>query len=310
MQNEADAINPSAIYLPRTELWANLQDGTLYWMTDVSYVPDNVTVRNVTWSSSKESVATVYEGGFVTLNGVGDAVITATHQSGVSASYTLHVYDSEQTEVHRVTGVRTQSDKITLSKGKAAQIKWTIQPAGCAIPDTMITYETSNGSVASVDDLGVVTAKKAGTAVITVVVTPIYPDETEETCFKAKCTVTVKDPDAAPAKTKIKPKKTGIKSLRRTARAVTVKWKKQSAKVASSHITGYQVQIATNKKFTKNRRTFTVKGYKKTAKKITKLKKGRKYYIRVRTYKVVKGKKYYSSWSKIRVTKKIAYKRY
>jgi hypothetical protein len=85
-----------------------------------------------------------------------------------------------------------------------------------------------------------------------------------------------------------------------------VKWRKQTAKVSGSHISGYQVQLATDRKFTKNKRTVTVKGYKKTSKKIGKLKGGRKYYIRVRTYKVFSGKKFYSSWSKSRnaVTKR------
>ena len=42
----------------------------------------------------------------------------------------------------------------------------------------------------------------------------------------------------------------------------------------------------------------TVKGYSKTSKKITNLKGGKKYYVRVRTYKTVNGTKYYSPWSK------------
>ena len=54
---------------------------------------------------------------------------------------------------------------------------------------------------------------------------------------------------------------------------------------------------------TKNKKTVTVKGYKKTAKKIKKLKARKRYYVRIRTYKVLKGKKYYSAWSRIRSVK-------
>ena len=36
---------------------------------------------------------------------------------------------------------------------------------------------------------------------------------------------------------------------------------------------------------------------KATTKYLTKLAKNKKYYVRVRTYKVVSGKTYYSSWS-------------
>jgi len=49
-------------------------------------------------------------------------------------------------------------------------------------------------------------------------------------------------------------------------KAITVKWKKQPAKMSTSRITGYQIQLATNKKLTK-------------------------------------GKKYYSPWSKVRTVK-------
>lgn len=43
----------------------------------------------------------------------------------------------------------------------------------------------------------------------------------------------------------------------------------------------------------------TVKGYASTSKIVTGLKAGKKYYIKVRTYKIVKGVKYYSPWSRV-----------
>ena len=102
---------------------------------------------------------------------------------------------------------------------------------------------------------------------------------------------------------KINPKGTGISKLIRAKKAITVKWKKQSAKMSTSVITGYQIQVATNKTFTKNKKTVTVNGYKKTSKKIGKLKKKKKYYVHVRTYKMVNGVNYYSGWSSIKTVK-------
>ncbi len=99
---------------------------------------------------------------------------------------------------------------------------------------------------------------------------------------------------------KIIPKGTSIKKLKKAKKAIKVTWKKQSRKMAASRITGYQIQVATNKKFTKGKKTVTVKGYKKVSKKISKLKGKKKYYVRIRTYKTVKGTKYYSAWSKIK----------
>ena len=50
-------------------------------------------------------------------------------------------------------------------------------------------------------------------------------------------------------------------------------------------------------------KTKTVKGYKYTSKKITKLSAKKKYYVQVRTYKTVSGKTYYSSWSSVKSVK-------
>ena len=50
----------------------------------------------------------------------------------------------------------------------------------------------------------------------------------------------------------------------------------------------------------KTTKKVTVKSYKTTKKTIRNLKSNKKYYVRIRTYKVVKGKKYYSYWSKVK----------
>ena len=68
----------------------------------------------------------------------------------------------------------------------------------------------------------------------------------------------------------------------------------------SARIAGYQVQIATDKAFTKNLQTKKVKGYKKTSLKFKKLKRKTTYYTRVRTYISVGGTTYYSNWSAVK----------
>ena len=78
------------------------------------------------------------------------------------------------------------------------------------------------------------------------------------------------------------------------SKGLTVKWKKQTKST-----TVYQIQISSNKKFAKKATvTKTVKKNSTTKLTVNKLKSKKKYYVRVRTYKVVKGKKYCSSWSK------------
>ena len=80
-------------------------------------------------------------------------------------------------------------------------------------------------------------------------------------------------------------KSTTIKKVTPTSNSVKVSWNKISG------VTGYQVQIATDSKFSKNKKTYTLK---ETSKAIKNLKSNQKYYVHVRTYK---GSDY-SKWSK------------
>lgn len=100
---------------------------------------------------------------------------------------------------------------------------------------------------------------------------------------------TAKPQSTTPAKTKVQKISTGKKSI-------TAQWKKVAG------VSAYQVQIATNKKFSKNKKTFKV-SKKSTKVKIKKLKAKKVYYLRVRSYKKVNGKKVYSKWSTVRKVK-------
>ena len=99
------------------------------------------------------------------------------------------------------------------------------------------------------------------------------------------------------------PSGTTLKARKGTKKALKVRWKKQSMKMPSEHITGYQIQTALNKKFTKSKKLTTVNGYKKTKATVKKLKAKKKYYVRIRTYMKVNGKNYYSTWSKAKTVK-------
>jgi len=101
----------------------------------------------------------------------------------------------------------------------------------------------------------------------------------------------------------INPKGASIKSLAGAKKAVTVSWNRQTAKMKASRITGYQIQFATDSKFTKNKKTVTVKGYNIAKKKVTGLKAGKKYYVRIRTYKTVSKVNCWSAWSKTKTVK-------
>jgi Fibronectin type III domain. len=96
---------------------------------------------------------------------------------------------------------------------------------------------------------------------------------------------------------KIDPKGTSLSSLTAGSKAITVKWKKQTEKMATTHVTGYEIQLATNSAFTKNVKKVTISGFAKYSRKVTGLLGARKYYVRIRTYKTIGDLKLYSAWS-------------
>lgn len=98
---------------------------------------------------------------------------------------------------------------------------------------------------------------------------------------------------------KIKPSELG--KFTAGSKAFTAKW----TKLASKYVSGYQLQYSTSKsKLSDNAGTkVTVSGASKSSKKIENLKKGKTYYVKLRTYKTIDGTKKYSVWSEVQKVK-------
>lgn len=96
----------------------------------------------------------------------------------------------------------------------------------------------------------------------------------------------------------IKPQGTIIKKLKTYSKQFKAIWNKNT-----NQTTGYQIQYATNSKFTKNSSKQLIDNNKKTTLKIKELKTKKKYFVRIRTYKNANGKKFYSSWSEVKTVK-------
>ena len=89
----------------------------------------------------------------------------------------------------------------------------------------------------------------------------------------------------------INPGKTSISAVTALTKGFTVKWKKNTTQT-----TGYQIQYSTNSSF-KSAVTKTISSNTTVSKKVTGLKTGTKYYVRVRTYRKVGSTSYVSGWS-------------
>ncbi len=147
-----------------------------------------------------------------------------------------------------------------------------------------LTYVSSSKKIATVDATGKVKMKNTGKVTITITAS----GDANHNATSTKVVINI-----APKKvTKLKVKSTATGTA-------TVTWKK------NAKTTGYEIQYSTNSKFKKAKTvTITKNKSKKPTKMISKLKAGKKYYVRIRAYKnKAKAKRVYSKWtSKKKVT--------
>ena len=165
---------------------------------------------------------------------------------------------------------------ISSSYKKAYNSSFTLKPKAKG----KITYKSSNTKVATVNSKGKVKIKGTGKVTISITAkeTSAYKKQTKKVTIYA-----------VPGKRDIKKLSSGKKKL-------TVQWKKDNRS------DGYQVQYSTDKKFKKNVKSVNV-SKKSTKATVKKLKKGKTYRVRVRSYKKINGKKYYSGWGKVKSVK-------
>ena len=131
-------------------------------MLTATITPSNATDKRVVWSSSDENVATVSELGFVTPISPGKAIITASTSDGkYSDSSEIYVFDSD-----RNVGIFV--DGITLKKGETLNVEYAIIHENAT--DYECVWSSSDESVATVDERGVVTGVKKGEATVTLTV--------------------------------------------------------------------------------------------------------------------------------------------
>ena len=140
--------------------------------------PSNATNKNVIWSSSKSNVATVDSNGNVSAIKVGTTIITATTEDGgkkATCSVTVNPI--------AVTGVTLNQTSITMTVGDTQTLTATVSPSNAT--DKSVSWSSNKTTVATVSSTGEVTAKAAGSAIITVT--------TIDGGKKATCSITVKE---------------------------------------------------------------------------------------------------------------------
>lgn len=136
-------------------------------------VPDDAKNQSVSWSSSDEGIVTVADG-LVTAVGAGNADITVTTDDG---GHTAQCSVSVTQPVESVT----INESVDMCKGETFQLTTEVQPPNAS--NKNVSYTSSNTSVATVTNDGLVTSVGLGSAKITVT--------TEDEGFSKQCSINV-----------------------------------------------------------------------------------------------------------------------
>ena len=120
----------------------------------------------VSWKSSDKSIAKVGAAGKVTAKAPGTVTVTATMESGISASVTVVVKRTPTKKLSvSVSGATMRSKKITVKARKSFTLVPKVTPSNST---DKVTYKSSKQSVVAVSAKGRVTALRKGKAKITV----------------------------------------------------------------------------------------------------------------------------------------------
>ena len=312
----------------------NMESGEEYQLT-ASIYPNTANNKELRWSSSEPSVATIDKNGKIKALRKGTTTITVETQDGSNISRTCnvtvvgtmyqvdkiddlqsgHPYDSNCADTweyslqnakairvtfNTLTNVEDGFDYIYLYDAKNKQIgKYTgTELAGKSIDITgniiRIKLSSDNGG------------NEYGFKIDSIIAIPETEKPTKGNIDSNNSTTknnnnqntshnntnnSQKSNGADGSKEIKNPLATSVKSVKAKKKALTVTWKRAKG------VTGYKIQYSLKKNF-KKAKTKTVKRVSTISLTIKKLKSKKKYYIRIRTYKIVNGKIYQSNWSK------------
>lgn len=123
--------------------------------------PSNATNQDVSWYSSDSSVATVSSNGEIIAKKVGTTIITV---SSATSQATCKVTVVDTVELTKITFNKTN---LTIKEKKTEKLNITFNPSNAT--NKKVTWKSSNTNVATVNNQGLITAIKPGTATITAV---------------------------------------------------------------------------------------------------------------------------------------------
>lgn len=274
----------------------------------------NITGDKVTFTSSDSTIASVDTStGEVT--GMAEGHVTITMQVENAQDASKNIVKTMELDVIRPFAtnivVTEKNNKNTMKAGETLQLETAFIPANAK---DSVTYTSLTPEIASVDQTGKITGLKPGPGRVKVVTQGKEVSYIFE--FSVTSAGTTSAPTApntpnvpvtptvtntpAPSQTK-KPsvsvaKVTGLKVVNVKGKKIKAVWKKvKGAK-------GYRITYALDKKFKKGKKIVNIPK-NSVVKTITKLKKGKTYYVKVQAYKKNGTKKVYGKASAVKKVK-------
>ncbi len=160
---------------------AEAVEGTTVQLT-ATVLPENTTNATVTWTSSDESIATVDENGLVTAVSAGECIITAATTDGTELTATCTI--TATPKIYLAESITLDQTEIQALKGTTVQLIATVMPENTT--NATVAWTSSDESIATVDENGMVTIHSKGECIITATTT-------DGTQLSATCTISALD---------------------------------------------------------------------------------------------------------------------
>ncbi len=121
-------------------------------------MPENTTMKDVTWSADNPDIAQISEDGKITALAIGTTIVRA-KQKDVETYLEISVLPIDVTEI-----IITSSNGSSLNKDETTEFSAEIVPNNATYKN--ITWSTSDESIATIDENGVLTTHSTGTVMI------------------------------------------------------------------------------------------------------------------------------------------------
>ena len=179
-------VEVTGIEIEETQISIQLEE---IYQLNAKISPSNATIKELTWTSNKNSVATVDSDGKVKGVGIGSATISATSYNGTfTATSSVSV-----TEIP-VDSIRISLQNADLFPGDTLELSAIISPGNAS--DPAIRWKSSDPDIASVNSAGIIIANDVGTATISAISSnPEISDECQVTVKSIQVTGVIVSPE-------------------------------------------------------------------------------------------------------------------